>query len=110
MPLAPVCNSRPRTKRANVLQLWRWTAWWVIQSVIARRYDRTPYTGGVPVGQLGLWLEFGLHSARGILDFGDFFFFFFFPGIYIYIYIYFLGGWGGALAFVGFLDIYYGNS
>lgn len=55
-----------------------------------------PYTGGVPVGQLGLWLEFGLHSARGILDFGDFFFFFFSWHIYIY---FFLGG-GGALAFV----------
>lgn len=62
----------------------------MIQSVIAKRYDRTLYTGGVLVGQLGVWLEFGLHSARGILDFGDFFSFFsFFPGIF----------WG-ALAFV----------
>lgn len=59
----------------------------MIQSVIAKRYDRTPYTGGVLVGQLGVWLEFGLHSARGILDFGDFFFFF----------LFFLAYFGGGL-------------
>lgn len=105
MPLAPVWNSRPRTKRANALQLWRWTAWWVIQSVIAKRYDRTLYTGGVLVGQLGVWLEFGLHSARGILDFGDFFFSFlsFFSW-------HTLGGSGVCYSKVGLLVIYYGNS
>lgn len=97
MPLAPACNSRPRTKRANALQLWRWTAWWVIQLVIARPYDRTPYTGRVLVGQWGVRLEFGLHSARGILDFGDFFPFFFLA--------YYLGGGSGVCySEVGFLS------
>lgn len=86
MPPAPACNSRLKTKRANALQLWRWTAWWVTQLVIVRPYDRMPYTVRVLVGQWGL--EFGLHSARGILDFGDFFLFFL---------AYYLGG---GLAFV----------
>lgn len=54
------------------------------QLVIVRPYDKMPYTVRVLVGQWGL--EFGLYSARGILDFDDFFLFF--PGI-----LFGRGGW-----------------
>lgn len=96
---APACNSRPRTKRANALQLWRWTAWWVIQLVIARLYDRTPCTGK----SIGTTVGVGVRSAFGAWHLGLWRLFSFFPGILF----------GGALAFViARLDfvIYYGNS